>query len=129
MADASGTVIIDSMATGDGLVQREASAALGAKSLDRLRTGFSRLVEAESTDRGWDPRDAMINMTPFIDCARQLGFDPAVVLGPIAATVAQWFRETFEEFVVRTEVTLAAFGWSIVETPKGPVYRFEWPSS
>jgi hypothetical protein len=117
------------MAQGDGLVQREASAALRARSLDRLQAGFRRLVEAESTDPGWDPRDAMIDMTPFIDCARQLGFDPAVVLGPIAATGAPWFHETFESFIVRSDVTLAAFGWSIVDTPKGPAYRFAWPAS
>jgi hypothetical protein len=111
-----------------GLVQREVSAALRAKSLDRLQAGFGRLVEAESTDPGWDPRDAMIDMTPFIDCARRLGVDPAVALGPIAATGADWFRDTFEEFVARSDVTLAAFGWSIVETPQGQAYRFAWPT-
>jgi hypothetical protein len=120
---ASEAGIIDRMTKGDGLVQREASAALRAKSLDRLQAGFSRLVEAESRDRGSDPRDAMIDMTPFIDCARELGLDPAVVLGPIAATGADWFRETFEEFVTRSDVTLAAFGWSVVDTPNGREYR------
>lgn len=71
----------------------------------------------------------MIDITPFVDCARQLGFDPAVVLGPIAATGADWFRGTFEAFVARSDVTLAAFGWSIVDTSKGRTYRFAWPSS
>jgi hypothetical protein len=115
------------MTQGEGLVQREASAALRAGSLARLQEGFSQLVGAESTSRGWDPRDAMINMTPFVDCARRLGHDPAVVFGPAAVTGAAWFRETFEAFVRRSDITLSAFGWSIIETPEGPAYHFAWP--
>jgi len=69
----------------------------------------------------------MLSLTPFIDCARRLGHDPAVVLGPIAADGAAWFRTTFETFVQRSDVTLGAFGWSVIETPDGPAYRFAWP--
>jgi len=116
------------MAQGAGLVQQEASAALRDRSLDRLRSGFSRYVAAEAASRGWDPRDSMIDMTPFIDCARRLGHDPLVVLGPIAAAGPAWFQETFDTFVRRSDVTLASFGWSVVETPSGQTYRFEWPS-
>jgi hypothetical protein len=71
----------------------------------------------------------MIDMTPFVDCARKLGLDPAAALGPIAATGADWFREAFEEFVARSDLTLAAFGWSIVDTSNGREYRFAWPTS
>ena len=116
------------MTQGEGLVQRESSAALRERSLDRLQRGFGRYVEAEARALGWDPRDAMIDMTPFIDCARRLGFDPMVLLGPIAATGPAWFRETFDAFVRRADVTLEAFGWSVVDTPEGPAYRFAWPS-
>ena len=111
----------------DGVVQREASAALRDRSLERLQRGFGLYVQAEASARGWDPRDTMINLTPFIDCARQLGFDPIVVLGPIASTGPAWFQETFAAFVRRPDVTLEAFGWSMVDTPGGPRYRFEWP--
>lgn len=116
------------MTQGEGLVQRESSAALRQRSLERLQLGFERYVAAERAARGWDPRDAMIDMTPFIDCARQLGYDPMAVLGPGAAAGPAWFSETFDAFVRRTDVTLEAFGWSIVETPKGPAYQFAWPS-
>jgi hypothetical protein len=118
---------MSAVAQREGLVQREASAALRDGSLERLQQGFSRLVDAESTSHGWDQRDTMINMTPFVDCARRLGHDPAMVLAPAAANGAEWFRETFDGFVRRSDVTLAAFGWSIVETPDGPAYRFAWP--
>jgi len=42
--------------------------------------------------------------------------DPSEVLGPIARTGPEWHRETFESFVQRTDITLAAFGWSIVDS-------------
>ena len=116
------------MTGGPGLDAREATAALRERSVDRLRLGFERLVEAEATAKGWDPRDTMISLTPFLDCARRLGADPAALLGPSAATGPDWFRETFDAFVARSDVTLAAFGWSIHETPDGPAYRFAWPS-
>ena len=115
------------MADGEGVVQRESTAALCDRTLERLQRGFGLYVQAEAAARGWDPRDAMINMTPFIDCARRLGFDPITVLGPIAAAGPAWFRETFDGFMRRTDVTLEAFGWTVVETPSGPAYRFAWP--
>ncbi len=111
----------------EGLVQRETTAALRERSLERLTQGFARYVQAVSAERGWDPRDEMINMTPFIDCARRLGHDPVETLGPIAATGAEWLRVTFDAFVVRPDVSLAAFGWSIDQTPRGPAYQFEFP--
>lgn len=116
------------MTTGEGLVQRETSAALRLRSLERLEEGFAQFVLVDSSAPGWDPRDTMIDLVPFIDCARRLGHDPADVLGPIAATGAEWFRATFEAFVGRSDITLAAFGWSLIETTEGPTYRFAWPS-
>jgi hypothetical protein len=115
------------MPPGIGIDAREATAALRARTRDRLELGFSRLVEAEAKAKGWDPRDTMISLTPFLDCARRLGLDPVDVLGPVAATGPDWFVDTFEAFARRTDVTLTAFGWSLVETPDGPAYRFAWP--
>ena len=110
-----------------GLDARESTAALRERSRERLELGFRRLVEAEAAAKGWDPRDTMISLTPFLDCARRLDLDPIEVLGPIARTGPAWFAETFEAFARRRDVTLAAFGWSLVEAPAGPAYRFAWP--
>jgi hypothetical protein len=111
-----------------GIAAREASAALQARSVDRLRSGFRLVVAAEATGRGWDPRDAMIEMAPFVDCARRLGHDPASLLGPIAASGPDWYRQTFESFVARRPaVELSDFGWSLVDSPQGRAYRFAWP--
>jgi hypothetical protein len=71
--------------------------------------------------RDW--RDTLVAIAPFVDCARRLGFDAATVLGPIAARGSPEFRELFDRFVRRTDVTLAAFAWELVETPVGPAYR------
>ena len=76
------------MPQGIGLDAREATAALRERTQDRLELGFGRLVESEARASGWDPRDTMISLTPFLDCARRLGLDPGVVLGPIALILA-----------------------------------------
>ena len=115
------------MPQGIGLDARESTAALRERSRERLELGFRRLVEAEAVAPGWDPRDTMISLTPFLDCARRLGLDPPAVLGPIARAGPAWFAETFEGFAGRSDVTLGGFGWSVVDTPDGPAYRFAWP--
>jgi hypothetical protein len=94
----------------------------------RLKEGFLWHVEAASAQKSRDPRDEMLSLTPFLDCACRLGHDPAAELSQIGATGAPWLVETFDAFVRRSDVTLAAFGWSIVETPDGPAYRFAWPA-
>jgi hypothetical protein len=115
------------MPQGIGLDAREATAALRARSRERLELGFRRLVEAESRARGWDPRDAMISLAPFLDCARRMDLDAVEVLGPIASGGPDWYVEIFDAFARRSDVTLAAFGWSLVTTPEGPAYHFAWP--
>ena len=48
------------------------------------------------------------------------------MLGPIARTGPEWFRETFDAFVGRTDLSLALFGWRLLDEPAGPAYRFDW---
>jgi hypothetical protein len=112
----------------EGPVARDTTAALRERSTAALEDGFRRHVAAASAKHAWDSRDEMLSLTPFIDCARRLGLEPAVVLGPIAADGADWLRTTFDAFVRRADVSLGAFGWSIVETRDGPAYRFAWPA-
>ncbi len=110
-----------------GPIARDTTAALREASLARLQEGFRRHVAASLASRSWDSREEMLSLTPFVDCARRLGHDPEVVLGPIAADGAAWLRTTFDRFVRRSDITLAAFGWSIVDEPEGLAYRFAWP--
>ena len=115
------------MSDGEGLDARETTAALRLRSPGRLQEGFARLVAAEARAKGWDPRDTMISLAPLLDCARRLDQDPAALLGPIAGTGPDWFAAAFDAFVRRNDVGLPDFGWSLVDTPDGPAYRFAWP--
>jgi hypothetical protein len=101
--------------------------ALRTGSVDALRQGFEAHVASLWDLPKWDSRDEMLSLAAFLDCARRLGQEPDALFGPTAASGPPWFVETFTTFVRRTDVTLAAFGWSIVETPDGPAYRFAWP--
>jgi len=114
------------MTSTGGSLERDVSAALRERSITRLKEAFTDYVRTASTEPTWDSRDEMVNMTPFIDCARRIGVDPATALRPIAAGGADRVRDLFDMFVARTDVTLEAFGWSIAQTPSGPVY--EWLS-
>ena len=64
----------------------------------------------------------MINLTPFIDCARRLGHDPVTVLGPMARArvVSRNLRGIREPYGHHPRGVRLA----IVDTPEGPAYRF-----
>lgn len=111
------------MTKSGGWLRREVSEALRRRSPERLHDTFGRYIRYKLSNAGWDPRDAMINMTPVIDCARRLGLDPSKDLAAIANGGPDWFKETFRAFVARTDVTLDAFGWSLVDADDGPQYR------
>jgi hypothetical protein len=100
-----------------------ATEALRNRSVELLSRGFAQLVDEESSQLVQDWRDTLVALTPFVDCARRLGYKPATVLQPIAARGSPEFRRLFDGFVRRADVTLAAFAWELVETPAGPAYR------
>jgi hypothetical protein len=104
------------------------SAALRERSLDQLEAAFARFVESECSTAASDTRDVMVNLVPFIDCARRLGYDPEETLRATAQSGAAWFEETFRRFVRRSDITLAAFGWSLIETSDGVAYRWAVPN-
>jgi hypothetical protein len=101
--------------------------ALRAHQPEFLAEGFGEQV-AHLADTGpIDPRDEMLDLAALVDCARRLGTDPAELFEPVVAAAPVWLAELFRTFVRRTDITLTAFGWSIVDTPEGPAYRFAWP--
>jgi phosphoribosylformimino-5-aminoimidazole carboxamide ribotide isomerase len=108
-------------------IQREVTAALRDRSPERLADAFARHVNIESSRHPWDSRDEMLSLAVFFDCARRLGADPAALFGTLTTSAPTWFRETFESFAQRTDGSMSAFGWSLVDTPDGPEYRFAWP--
>lgn len=110
-----------------GLDAREATAALRSGTLAGLRESFGRFLDVAGRNESQDERDFMISLTPFVDCARRLGLDAATALGAVIATAPERLQEVFVVFARRTDVTLEAFSWSVVDTPEGPAYRFAWP--
>jgi len=105
------------------LIAYELSEALREKSQERLTKAFAELVRVESAAGDIDSRDTMVGLAPFLDCARRLGHDPEVLLGPIAKEGDEWFQQLFEVFVRRSDVTLARFGWLLSLDSDGPRYR------
>ncbi|HYL41468.1 MAG TPA: hypothetical protein VET90_09175, partial [Candidatus Binatus sp.] len=101
--------------------------ALRAGRPELLADGFQAQVDWLREHGPIDPRDEMLDLAALVDCARRLGAEPADLLGPVAASSPPWLAELFERFVRRTDWTLGAFGWSVVETADGPAYRFAWP--
>jgi hypothetical protein len=108
-------------------VDETTTAALRTGQIEPLVAAFAAHVSDVSKQRAWDGRDEMLSLAAFFDCARRLGHEPGTLFGQAAASSPEWFRNTFEAFARRDDVTLAAFGWSIVETADGPAYRFAWP--
>ena len=99
---------------------------------EALRHGsIAELVSALAVDlarhRGVDQRDVMIHLTPYHDAAVRLGTSPATVFDEAAAAVDGSIAELARRFGRRTDLTLAAMGWRLEETPDGPAYRFAWP--
>jgi len=92
-----------------------------------LVEGFRAQVAHLAATGPIDPRDEMLDLDALVDCARRLDEDPETLLGPVAAAGPAWLAELFSKFVRRTDVTLQVFGWSIVDAPEGPAYRFAWP--
>ena len=101
--------------------------ALRERRPEVLVDGFRAQVAHLAATGPIDPRDEMLDLAALTDCARRLEADPEELLGPVAAAGPPWLAQLFEQFVRRTDVTLAVFGWSIVDTPEGPAYRFAWP--
>jgi hypothetical protein len=103
------------------------STALSEKSLDQLQAVFAQYVEVTASGAPDDWRDVMVGLVPFVDCARRLGCDPEKVLGPIAESGEAEFQETFRVFVRRSDISLAAFGWSLTEIEDGMAYLHARP--
>jgi hypothetical protein len=85
-----------------------------------------------------DFRDVLVTLAPYHDCARRLGLDPAALFREVAVDLPNSVAELAQTFGGRIDVTLAAFGWRLDNSPLGPIYHFSgstaqnqdsWPSN
>lgn len=92
---------------------RRGSAALLRDAL--LATAICRVI------RDSDPRDVMVGLAVDYFVAQQLGIVPAELFDDVASSLPDgWVPDLLREFGARTDITLEAFGWLLVETPDGP---------
>lgn len=55
---------------------QEPTTALRTRSPNRLRGDLNRYLLASEPKVDVDPRDVMVGLAPFFDCAKRLGVDP-----------------------------------------------------
>jgi hypothetical protein len=80
------------------------------------------MLGAERARWSADNRDLLVALAPYYDCAGRLGLDPATMFDQVAEAGPPELTAAVRDFGRRDDVTLAAFGWTVVETPDGPRY-------
>jgi hypothetical protein len=80
-------------------------------------------MAAAEPDAPKDFRDVLVGFAPFFDCAQRLGVDPVGLFEAASLGRGPRIRDLAVSFASRTDVTLAAFGWQLVEHAGGPCYR------
>ena len=102
-----------------------ATDALAGGSVDDLIAGLRRcLIDHVGFP---DDRDVMLDFAPFHDAARRLGSEPHDVFDAASDGLAADVRDLARRFGLRSDVTLAAFGWRLTDDGDGLRYRFAWP--
>jgi len=102
-----------------------AAAALRSGSRDDLVAGLRTTLTGHVGFR--DERDVMLDLAPFFDAGVRLGANPADVFAEASAGLPADVANLAGRFGGREGVTLAAFGWRLVDTPEGATYEFSWP--
>ena len=97
--------------------------ALRTRDGQLLLEELERYVAAAAPELVRDVRDVLVGLAPYVDCARRLGIEPIELFDRASGSVGGAMRETMRTFARRTDVTLEAFGWHLVELPEGPCYR------
>jgi hypothetical protein len=105
----------------------EATRALRQADPEVLRAGLVGVIGQREEEWTRDWRDLLLALAPYHDCARRLGLDPAEVFDEAAERSPAALREVVREFGRRSDVTSAAFGFFVEDTPEGPRYGFAWP--
>jgi hypothetical protein len=99
---------------------RQATAALRRGSAALLRDALLATAMGEIIHTG-DPRDVMVSLAVGHFVAQQLGLVPVELFDEVASRLpGGWMPDLLREFGARTDITLKAFGWLLVETPDGP---------
>ncbi len=101
---------------------RSPSLALRAGDVSMLSSGL--LAKAISTAVGdFDPRDVMVGLALYVDAAERIGTSASSLFEAVASRLdGHRIADLYRRFGARSDVTLEAFGWHLVESPEGPDY-------
>ena len=96
--------------------------ALRAGSVAMLESELRAYLEraGEAIARDW--RDVLVILATYHDCAVRLAADPVALFDAAAAGLPRTTAEVAATFARRKDITLAAFGWVLLERPEGPCY-------
>jgi hypothetical protein len=99
---------------------RNVTVALRRRSASLLREALLATAIAQAIHAS-DDRDVMVGLATDYFAAEQLGLVPAEMFGDVASRLPDgWVPDLLREFGARTDITLEAFGWLLVETADGP---------
>ena len=99
-----------------------ATRALRAGTKDLLVSELVEMLRGGEKEHLLDPRDLMVNLAPYYDCASRLGLDPTSVFDEAATAGPGRLGETVRSFGRRDDITLEAFGYALVDEADGPRY-------
>ena len=97
--------------------------ALRADSPELLAATLRSLLQRQRVPlRDW--RDLLMALAPVYDCAVRLGLDPLPFFATASEGLPAEVAATVRRFARRDDITLAAFGLVLADTPDGP--RYDW---
>jgi hypothetical protein len=106
------------------MTEHPASEALRSRSPEMLRQALTAALWDGEAEWLADSRDLMVVLAPYHDCARRLGADVANMFRDAAGDGPEGLRQVVIAFGEREDITPAGFGFTVVEGPDGPSYRF-----
>ena len=104
-------------------MEHPASEALRAQSPQLLHDAL--VADLRNGESEWltDPRDLMVALAPFHDCAARLGLNVSDAFRRAADDGPRSLRDLVATFGARGDVTPDAFGFVLTEGPDGLSYR------
>ena len=103
----------------------EPTDALRERSPEKLHAALAREMLAAEPDALADWQGILMEWSAYFDCAERLGIDPVALFDEAARERSPELRALAARFCRRSDVTLAAFGWTLVEDDGLPCYRPE----
>ena len=103
----------------------EPTEALRERSAEKLKAALWRDMLAAEPDAIADWDGILMGWAAYFDCAERLGIDPVDLFDDAARERSPELRSLAAGFCRRSDVTLAAFGWKLVEHEGRPCYRPE----